>query len=142
MRRVTYEVPSHVHDDTPGLVTYERSVEVFHCDHVARFDVPKWLNPRGHFVYMVWGENVVEENGEDRDILYIGMTGRILMRLAQHANDSEWWHYADHIDVFQYATRQAALEVEQWMITRYGPLYNVHYSQPSQPTRLVETLEG
>lgn len=132
-RHITYEVPDRVHDGG-ALLTEPPGVEVYHVGHAARFFVPQWLAPRGHFVYMVWGVNDVERNGEDYDVLYIGMSSKVMSRLGQHATDSPWWHYAEHVDIYEYETREAAAAVEEWLIASYGPLYNVQY-------KAVESIE-
>lgn len=127
-RRIRYETPDDGHEHDGTLRSLERGVEVFHAEHIASFVVPQWINPRGHYVYMVWGDNVVEEDGLEQDWLYVGVSSKILYRLAQHSLESAWWIYADHIDIFQYAERYAAAEMEKWAIKQFGPLYNDHYN--------------
>lgn len=125
-RKVKYEIPDLNGHTDHGLRDYDRGVEVYHTDHVAKIAIPQWINPTGHYVYIVWGAD--DEDAEALEVLYVGLTSKLFYRIAQHSTDSMWWFEAHHIDVYQYATRVAAAEVEQFCINQFGPLYNRNYN--------------
>jgi hypothetical protein len=99
-------------------MTRPRGVPVLDGSHVSRWDVPDWIDPRGHYAYTAWSRAHPEE------ALYVGVSSRILTRLAEHAAGSAWWGEADHIDLRAFASRADAKAAEADGIRRFDPHYN------------------
>jgi excinuclease UvrABC nuclease subunit len=88
-------------------------------DHAQRWDMPDWIDPRGHYVYVAW------DFSDPDEVLYVGMSSKVVSRLAQHSTDSLWWIEASHVDLHECPSRKAAEEMEAAMIERLDPHYNV-----------------
>lgn len=77
----------------------------------------------------------------DRDarLLYVGITGHLGRRIAQHEREKDWWEDVAAATVEHYATRDEALAAERIAIETEGPLYNVEHASPTplnRPARL------
>lgn len=67
-------------------------------------------------VYHLWSE--------DETLLYVGITGRLKRRLAEHAQSKPWWGDVANVTVKVYPQREQALAVEKYVIETYDPPYN------------------
>ncbi|BCI54979.1 hypothetical protein NIIDNTM18_42570 [Mycolicibacterium litorale] len=93
-------------------------------------DFPEWIydpndRTRWHQLTIPDGWYVYTMFGVSRPALYIGMTGHLYRRLAQHARSKPWWTEVDHIIVGLAESREAAHEWERRYIRRANPVYNL-----------------
>lgn len=70
--------------------------------------------------------------GAGGELLYVGISLNIVMRLSQHKNCSDWYKDIARVDVDWFESREAALAAEVQAITKLKPLYNIKH----QPRRL------
>lgn len=61
----------------------------------------------------------------DDQLLYVGMTGALDIRMSQHRLYSDWWPDAARMEVTWYRSRTEADAAEKLAIQTEGPLYNV-----------------
>ena len=69
-----------------------------------------------HIVYHVYGDN--------HECLYIGCSGEVLSRMAQHARVVGWYSDIKYITLDHYPTRGEALNAESIAIELEHPIYN------------------
>lgn len=84
------------------------------------YDRARWREltiPGGWYVYTMFGAS--------RPPLYIGMTGNLARRLAQHARTKPWWRQVDHIIVGLADSEADAREWETRYIRLAQPVYNI-----------------
>lgn len=70
------------------------------------------------------GPVVYRLRGEDGSLLYIGSTGNLKYRLAQHKADKAWWPDVAHVDAEHFDTRAEAGEAEIKAIVSEKPIHN------------------
>ena len=63
-------------------------------------------------------------DGND-NLLYIGITGFMPRRAAQHARKSEWHRFATRVELQHFESRQEALKAETTAIRNEMPAYNI-----------------
>lgn len=78
-----------------------------------------------HHVYLVFGRN--------GRLLYVGVTGNLPARLAQHAATSPWYHRADVVRWEAFTDRFAAERREADLIAELEPEFNVLQPWPVPP---------
>lgn len=67
--------------------------------------------------------------GDEGELLYIGISGRMHERVKQHRDSSSWFVVAASVKIEHHPNRQAALEAEQAAIKAEHPKYNVVHNQ-------------
>ena len=73
-----------------------------------------------------------------RQVLYVGLSNHPLVRLGQHARNSEWAEDVHHIDVEYYSSREAAAAREHLLIYAFSPPHNVSLNYlPRDPVGFV-----
>lgn len=70
-----------------------------------------------HWVYFMYGEQ--------GDLLYVGITGKGMYRLMQHAETKEWWPQVHQVRIEHFASRADALAREDQAIALHLPPFNV-----------------
>lgn len=80
--------------------------------------------------------------GDQRRLLYVGISCRALARMAQHQDDKNWWTDVRTIEVAWFASEPAALAAERDAIASERPAHNLvagHQSpgDGSTPNRIV-----
>lgn len=70
---------------------------------------------------------------KDKSLLYVGITGNLRMRLAQHAVDKPWWHAVARKTATLYPTRKEALVAEALAIRAERPQHNIHHAGAETP---------
>lgn len=83
---------------------------------------------------------------KDGLLLYVGITGRKLERMYQHAMSKPWWGDVVEIHVNHLPTRDLALKREEMLIKGFHPVHNKQHARVGKPYRLpprvtVETVE-
>jgi hypothetical protein len=63
-------------------------------------------------------------------LLYVGISLRPRVRLAEHVQQSEWWPHVQRIDVEHYDTRPLARARELDLIRTVSPLFNKEGRKP------------
>lgn len=71
----------------------------------------------GHTLYRLF-------NAEG-DLLYIGHTGDLTVRLRCHKSDKAWWSEVSRIESVEHWPKEAAIEAERAAIRSESPRYNV-----------------
>lgn len=69
------------------------------------------------------------------ELLYVGITGNVTLRIGQHAATKSWWHDVAKIDVDTFPDRASAMEEEAALIRTEQPRYNVMHSEVNPPRR-------
>lgn len=64
-------------------------------------------------------------SGGENELLYVGITGDLGGRLADHARTQPWWIMTSHIEIETYPDRDAAARAERLAIKQDRPLFNV-----------------
>lgn len=64
-------------------------------------------------------------------LLYVGITGRHVVRWVQHSGDKQWWPEVSRVSVEHHPDRQSALDAERAAIQSESPAYNVVHSTNS-----------
>lgn len=72
------------------------------------------------------GPAVYRAIAADGSVLYVGVTGHLFTRLAQHRKDSLWWPEATEVDWVIFPDRRRAERAEAHAIARHRPPYNVN----------------
>lgn len=74
-------------------------------------------------------------------LLYIGITRSLPGRQASHEKKSTWMEFAARSEMYHFATREDAADVEREAIRVKRPLFNVEYNdRPDRVARLVDYL--
>jgi predicted GIY-YIG superfamily endonuclease len=68
-------------------------------------------------------------------LLYVGISGKWLARMAQHAAGKGWWDDVATVRREAFPTRAEALAAEVQAIRDEGPLHNVRGRSPRKPPR-------
>lgn len=58
-------------------------------------------------------------------LLYVGISGSVVRRLAEHSKDKEWWSEVTDVKVEHFATRADAIAAEAVAISCESPRHNV-----------------
>lgn len=66
------------------------------------------------------------------DLLYIGQTGDISVRLRNHKHDKPWWDEVAEMRTTPYLSKGAAVEAERVAIREERPRYNVQLAVGSR----------
>jgi predicted GIY-YIG superfamily endonuclease len=66
--------------------------------------------------------------GEKRHLLYVGITGGLKVRLAQHAAEKDWWPEVRERSLALYPTRVLAESAETAAIKAERPVHNVAHA--------------
>lgn len=87
-------------------------------------------------------ETVLYHYYDDRGVLlYIGITRSLPGRQASHEKKSTWMEFAARSEMYHFATREDAADVEREAIRVKRPLFNVEYNdRPDRVARLVDYL--
>lgn len=89
-----------------------------------------WRETQPHYVYRVYGEGF---EGLDDDLLYIGCTYDVDLRMRQHARhhlSKRWFDLAVRIDVAKYPDLVAARVAEARAIKEEQPTWNTNRMHP------------
>jgi len=71
----------------------------------------------GHAVYRIYN---AKEN-----MIYVGVTNDVLMRIAQHRRDKHWRDEITVVHLDWCETRSEALAIENMLIESFKPIYNL-----------------
>jgi hypothetical protein len=71
----------------------------------------------------------------DRRLIYVGITGRGMVRQAQHNSQAEWWPFVSTQEVEHVGSRPAALHRERELIERFRPPFNREHNPDWQRLR-------
>ncbi len=71
------------------------------------------------YVYILYTDHI------RRHPVYVGMTGDVSRRLAQHKTTKAWWPLVHRIIVDRCSSQGEARELEERFIRRMKPLFNV-----------------
>jgi hypothetical protein len=61
------------------------------------------------------------------ETIYVGFTGNLEQRLANHRANKSWWSEVDRVSSEPYETRHDAWMAEKRAITAHSPRYNVNH---------------
>ncbi|MCM3884292.1 hypothetical protein [Frankia sp. R82] len=81
-------------------------------------EVDKEFDPRGCFVYLLWGAD------PDRP-LYVGKSTKILARLGQHMGDRQKRHRVQRVTVIRCRDGRQMNRTEEKLIAEYQPTLNI-----------------
>lgn len=114
--------------DTKSRVAAARLVYA-HAREKAR---PTFGRPKSgagvHMVYQLYGL--------DGELLYIGITDRGPVRLAEHYRKKSWFSEVCQVEFERYETRSESEERESSLIRRRRPLYNIQHNMGRQVSDL------
>ena len=71
------------------------------------------------------GQAVYRIYNFDKNLIYVGVTNDVLMRIAQHRRDKIWRDQITIIELDWCETRSEALAIENMLIEKMQPLYNL-----------------
>lgn len=71
----------------------------------------------------------------DRRLIYVGITGKGMVRQAQHNSNAEWWRFVSTQEVEHVESRHAALHRERELIERFRPPFNREHNPDWQRLR-------
>lgn len=63
------------------------------------------------------------------ELLYVGISNRVDIRIEQHRASKEWFWRVDRITTMNYPNRQAALDAEKHAIKTENPIYNIIHNR-------------
>lgn len=63
------------------------------------------------------------------DLLYIGITSRLNIRLREHEKGSPWWGEISRIEIETFSDRESLIDAEKMAILKEKPLYNIHHNE-------------
>lgn len=83
----------------------------------------------GTVVYLAYGrrsfKNVVTgERPGKQTLLYVGISDTFYKRMGQHASKSEWWPFAERLEIEVYETRHQAQVRERQLVSQHSPPFN------------------
>lgn len=70
-----------------------------------------------NFVYRLYGES--------NNLLYVGLTRNVGMRMSQHSMLKEWWPEVTRMEVDQFPSRREAAKAEVMQIRTLFPVHNI-----------------
>lgn len=62
----------------------------------------------------------------DNELLYVGMSARVLGRIAEHKESKDWFRETARVDIVWFATKEEVVGAEAYAIKSEHPLYNKH----------------
>jgi len=62
----------------------------------------------------------------DNELLYVGISARVIGRIAEHKESKDWFRETARVDVAWFATKEEAAGAEAYAIKIEHPLYNKH----------------
>lgn len=74
----------------------------------------------------------------DNQVIYVGVTANVGMRLGQHEYTKTWWGDVARVEVDTFAARPDALAAERAAIVTLSPVHNVTHSVINEPTPRVD----
>ena len=74
-------------------------------------------------------------------LLYVGMTGNLGVRYAEHRRDKPWWSEVARRSATWYPSRKEALAVERLAIRDEGPKYNKRGAE-DEAEKAAQRLRG
>ena len=80
---------------------------------------PADIDPHGFYVYVMW------DRSEAGEAVYIGKSASVLVRVAQHATEADWWPRVGRIDFHRFATQKEMDRAEYVFINALDPCENV-----------------
>lgn len=93
------------------------------------------MDPRGYFVYLLWGH--------DPDVpLYVGQSTNLFGRLGSHLNDHDKRDHIIKVGIIRCADGMSMCETETRLIGLYKPPWNVQLVKGNDPERWVERAIG
>ena len=72
-----------------------------------------------------WPYTLYRLYGEDRDLLYVGISGSVLRRIKEHRQVASWWDQVVLIETEEFKNQIAARGAEMRAIRAENPRYNV-----------------
>lgn len=87
---------------------------------VVQADIFDCLDPHGAYVYILMGES---------EPVYIGQTGNVHARIGDHMRDTEKCAATKSYRVLRCKDRQHSLQVEETLIRKYRPRFNVAFNR-------------
>lgn len=82
------------------------------------------VEPRAWHVYVAWSD-------DQRRPLYVGLSGQVLVRIAQHLTGAPWRDQVRYFDCIPVESATRAAEVEIDLIEALDPIHNVQRSRSS-----------
>lgn len=83
---------------------------------IANVEIGDCIDPHGHFVYILWGED---------EPIYIGMSSNILSRIGRHMDSSDKRAATKRIQLIRCIDRAKAADTEWSLIGKYCPRLNI-----------------
>jgi len=74
------------------------------------------------------------------ELLYVGISARILGRIAEHKESKGWFRDTARVDIVWLTTREEAVAAEAYAIKSEMPLYNKHLNDKSGSARTRKKL--
>ena len=62
----------------------------------------------------------------DNELLYVGISARVLGRIAEHKESKDWFIETARVDIVWFATKEEVIAAEAYAIKSEYPLYNKH----------------
>lgn len=85
---------------------------------VAGVGIGESFDPRGSFVYLLWGKDTARP-------LYVGESGNVLQRLGAHMSDSGRRNRVERIQLISCASKTGRRALETQLIGKYRPPWNL-----------------
>ena len=82
---------------------------------VHAMDYARWF-----YLYRLWADEV---------LLYVGVTGDVHRRLAQHRRRQPWGTEVTHVSAQRFAYLDLALEAERVAVLTESPVHNVRHTE-------------
>lgn len=86
------------------------------------------FDPRGYFVYLLWGDDEVTP-------IYVGQSRNVLSRVGTHMQARDRAHLVRRVQFIRCATNRAMLRLEMDLIKQYRPPLNVVGIPKSAPIK-------
>lgn len=102
----------------PGI-----SYGMWDFDDITVMRVVKWGEPQAPVPTALY-----RLRGQDRVLLYVGISDIPKRRLKDHAGDKPWWPEVKSQSIEWFPTRDHALAAEAKAIRAEHPVYNVHFN--------------
>lgn len=97
--------------------------EFWRSDDISPEDRQSWkafgtCPPGAEFLYRLYGQ--------ERELLYVGITWNPFVRWTAHSMKHEWWPDVAHAEVWLCRDERDARDWETWCIKNLHPLRNKH----------------
>lgn len=83
-----------------------------------QYELDGGIEIKTHSVYRIYDS--------DNQLLYVGMSGRVLGRIADHHTTKDWFKDVSRIDIQWHSSKKEATAAEAYAIKSEKPLYNRH----------------